>query len=571
MRNDAAYLQLLERTFTAKQRKALAKSGAAMPDGSYPIENIGDLDNAVRSYGRSPDPATKAHIIKRAKELKATNMLPAGWPGSTKKESAAAAGGATTEARVQGSTDTTLDAIRSQFRELYPDKQGPMGGYDPGPWVKDVFLDDGYLVCNDDGVFWKVEFTVDADGQYQFALPGDWKEVYLTYADADGGDNADESRRQNWTEAPAKHTRIVSELADLREAKVDTADGVTTVRNVTLIKPGFSTNADKAGRPRYYPAATLKAAASQFEGVRAYVNHPSKSQATDLPERSILDIAGYWTTVHASDSGALVGDLRLVGRAGQDVQPLISEAVANKPGLVDVSINALGTTRMGEAEGRKAVIVESIVGANSVDIVTTGAAGGTFAGALLASDGGMTLTRQLLGALSFDEWKAARPDLVGKLKAEWKTVRESDALKEAKAQAGRLQTKLAEAETQHRAALTELAGYRRGETADRLLAGSLLPHTLRQAVRGQLLEAKDEAAMQAVLEREQAKWRAAPRQPVEVTGAGQRPSAPAHTEGAKPAPAANLLAIPESVRVLPGESVEQYRARRLREQAGTTQ
>jgi len=77
--------EFTERAFSADQRKALSASGAAMADGSFPIENASDLANAVQAYGRSPDHATKAHIVKRAKALGATDKLPADWSGSTKE------------------------------------------------------------------------------------------------------------------------------------------------------------------------------------------------------------------------------------------------------------------------------------------------------------------------------------------------------------------------------------------------------------------------------------------------------------------------------------------------------
>lgn len=556
---------LQERQFTTKQRKMLAKTGAAMADGSFPIENTADLENAVKAYGRSPDEATKAHIVKRAKALKATKMLPADWKVA---ESAAPA---VAEALANDSTDSTLAGIRDDFAEQFPAGNMPMGGYDPAPAIVDIYLADKYVVVCDDDDYYRVDFTLGADGEYDFADTSQWKELKLGYTDAGaGGEPAAPSESQRYTETARVGlklkaeltTRVMVELASLREATVEPSDTGATIRNVTLIKPGFSTNTDKAGRPRYYPAATLKAAVAHFEGVRAYVNHPSKSQVNDLPERSILDIAGYWTNIRASDAGALVGDLKTMKNyAGQNVLPLIQEAIESHPGLVDVSINALGKTKIGEAEGRAAVVVESIVGANSVDIVTTGAAGGSFAGALLASDGGESITRQLLAALSFDEWRTAHPDYVVKIKKEWTTVRESEALKEAQTHAHGLQTKLAEAQAQHRAALAELADFRRGGTADRLLSESGLPHTLRTAVRAQLMEAKDEAGMQAVLEREQDKWRAAPK-PVEVTGAGQRPiTAAAPIAPAKPA---NLLGVAESMAVLPGENAEAYRVRRER-------
>lgn len=72
------------RKFSDEKRKHLAKTGAAMPDGSYPIENRGDLKNAVQSFGRSPDQATKRHIVRRAKALGATDMLPEKWGATVK-------------------------------------------------------------------------------------------------------------------------------------------------------------------------------------------------------------------------------------------------------------------------------------------------------------------------------------------------------------------------------------------------------------------------------------------------------------------------------------------------------
>lgn len=69
------------REFDTEDRKKAAKSGAAMPDGSYPIENDGDLQNAIHAIGRgsAPHDEIKAHIIKRAKALGKTDMLPEDW------------------------------------------------------------------------------------------------------------------------------------------------------------------------------------------------------------------------------------------------------------------------------------------------------------------------------------------------------------------------------------------------------------------------------------------------------------------------------------------------------------
>lgn len=71
--------------FSTDKRKALAKTGAALPDGSYPIQNTSDLHNAISAVGRAGAKGTpgydraKAHIVKRAKALGAESALPSDW------------------------------------------------------------------------------------------------------------------------------------------------------------------------------------------------------------------------------------------------------------------------------------------------------------------------------------------------------------------------------------------------------------------------------------------------------------------------------------------------------------
>jgi len=68
------------RSFSTKEREQLAKSGQALPDGSYPIVTKQDLRNAIQAYGRASNKArAKRHIIKRARALGATSMLPDDW------------------------------------------------------------------------------------------------------------------------------------------------------------------------------------------------------------------------------------------------------------------------------------------------------------------------------------------------------------------------------------------------------------------------------------------------------------------------------------------------------------
>jgi hypothetical protein len=65
-----AKVVLMKRDFSASERRSDAKSGAAMPDGSFPILTAEDLANARRLVGHAKDPAAaRAHIARRAKAL----------------------------------------------------------------------------------------------------------------------------------------------------------------------------------------------------------------------------------------------------------------------------------------------------------------------------------------------------------------------------------------------------------------------------------------------------------------------------------------------------------------------
>jgi ATP-dependent Clp endopeptidase proteolytic subunit ClpP len=76
----------LNRDFSTDERQRLAKSGEAMPDGSFPIVTRQDLENAIHAIGRASNPdAAKAHIKKRAKALGLTDLIPEEWGGGSQE------------------------------------------------------------------------------------------------------------------------------------------------------------------------------------------------------------------------------------------------------------------------------------------------------------------------------------------------------------------------------------------------------------------------------------------------------------------------------------------------------
>jgi len=65
---------------SAAARERAANTGAALPDGSYPIRDKAELAKAILAIGRASDvQAAKRHIIKRARALGAVAMLPDSW------------------------------------------------------------------------------------------------------------------------------------------------------------------------------------------------------------------------------------------------------------------------------------------------------------------------------------------------------------------------------------------------------------------------------------------------------------------------------------------------------------
>src|SRR5258706_18789 len=72
--------EYLKREFSGKERQSAADSGAALPDGSFPIKTKEDVANAIQAIGRAKNPAkAKAHIKARASALGASDMLPDDW------------------------------------------------------------------------------------------------------------------------------------------------------------------------------------------------------------------------------------------------------------------------------------------------------------------------------------------------------------------------------------------------------------------------------------------------------------------------------------------------------------
>ena len=172
-----------------------------------------------------------------------------------------------------------------------------------------------------------------------------------------------------------------------------------------LIQSGLSKN-------RFmYPDETLVAATHLFEGVKAYVDHPSSSERKDLPERSIREIAGWYTNARKEPDG--IHAKFHVSAAQPWLREMMVDAYENgKLDLIGVSIFAEGKTRVEKKDGKFIWMVETIDRVGSVDVVTSPAAGGRIAG-LIESEGGEL---DMLENVSLEELEKARPDLLEAIK-----------------------------------------------------------------------------------------------------------------------------------------------------------
>jgi len=64
------------------ERQKLAKEGKALPDGSFPIQNVEDLRAAIHAYGRAKESHksnVRKHIIKMAGKLNVRHLVPEEW------------------------------------------------------------------------------------------------------------------------------------------------------------------------------------------------------------------------------------------------------------------------------------------------------------------------------------------------------------------------------------------------------------------------------------------------------------------------------------------------------------
>lgn len=183
--------------------------------------------------------------------------------------------------------------------------------------------------------------------------------------------------RDRWEMGEAK-AALVGDLVPLVEAVK--ADGTVPVK---IIQPGW-------GSSGYYSEDVLKRDGPGVftPGLKMYWDHPTESEESERPERSLRDLAAELV------SGA---EWQAQGPRGPGLYATAKvfgpyrEAVTELGPHIGVSIRALGRAKYGEADGRQGPIIEQIVAGKSIDFVTMAGAGGEIVGLFEAARGARQL------------------------------------------------------------------------------------------------------------------------------------------------------------------------------------
>ena len=398
----------------------------------YDEEGKLDLPHLRNALARIPqsklDDKAKAKAQAKADKLAEKNL-------SSHKESAEMK--ATLKEVAGLSVNEMLDRLRFAVRE----KAG-VGRTDvDGPWVKDTY--DDYLVYEVDGKLFKVTYSFGADQQPTLGDPVEVQEE-TDYVPVGAAESAE--------------AEIEGDFVALTEKAVSD-DGILPVK---IIEPGW-------GASGYYsPNVLEKGAAAYKAGTKMYWDHPTRTEERERPERSIRDLAAEtiedaaWDPM-GPDGPGVYARAKVFGPYRDAVEELAPH--------IGLSHRALGTRKLGEAEGRKGPIVENIVAVRSVDFVTTPGAGGKIVEMFEAARKEEAKAHDIeWGEITLDGIKRSRPDLIESLRSEIKQAvyAEKKAMEEVKRmnddEGRELQEAKANLEAEKESLLTEVGRLQEAET-----------------------------------------------------------------------------------------------------------
>lgn len=258
------------------ERDEMAKTGVAMPNGDFPIPDKGHLKSAIGHWSTytGNKAAAKKHIIKRARALKLTSMLPEDW-GITK----------------------ALDIV-DQVRTLVPDlviTKDDGSAYDPATEVGDIDNAMAAIACiarliisEAEGLaagrmeeIWDIQTLASAAcGLQYFVQCESQQEVELSMSDGTKADQAKDDAAGQPAATDTDVTKTDTETTDSTELsktelsdllKVAITEATTPLKDeLALVKAEMAKvlETPQSGGPARMRTTTQSAVASKADGLR---------------------------------------------------------------------------------------------------------------------------------------------------------------------------------------------------------------------------------------------------------------------------------------------------------------
>lgn len=268
--------------------------------------------------------------------------------------------------------DNLQNALSSGYIALFPKAQY-------SPYICCVYLDSVVVETGDN--YYNIPYTNDA-GVISFGIPRAVEKTFVLKEslkkdkEMSAGklketnlDLSKELKESNIviTESARDADLDMMDFISLKEAKYDPNSGEV---EVVLIEAG--TNPKKK---RHYPVATIQEAASMFSGLKMYLNHPTRTEEKELPERDITKWASTIVESHYDNGRAMA----TVAVHDKWLRERLADPIARQH--IGLSINTGGKISKGKIDGQEMEIVEKIVlqrsnGPASVDWVTEAGARG---------------------------------------------------------------------------------------------------------------------------------------------------------------------------------------------------
>ncbi len=168
-------------------------------------------------------------------------------------------------------------------------------------------------------------------------------------------------------------------VASVREAAAPAPEGVAFREaadgsiEVTIVKAG------RSGNRNYYPDATLREAAPQFEGVRVFAK--SDADHTAGKGKDVRSLIGGIYSVRfvegkAADTGALVGTFKPIDPSDATVTKMVEAVKRGMQGLLGLSIDAYARTKTRQVGRERLTEAVQFTKVISVDLIVEPGAGG---------------------------------------------------------------------------------------------------------------------------------------------------------------------------------------------------